>query len=368
MKMRRWIWRALQISALVTAVANAAVLLQQPFAEPYVLRAKAEAELALDRAIREQMTPAWAGAELDRAVEREDLDRTELLLELVEHHRIPVAQIHTIGAREFVDRETGIVARARQCSACLADAAECRTPAIFLVCNVPVELTPVGDVRTLVGAGSDAVSGEPVDRIDVTLAAVGLGATALSPLTGGSSVTIKIGATVLKVARKMGRLGKGFGRILAKATRIPIRWNKMDEFVNTGKLSAITDVRHLDEIGEIAGSIGTVSKHANTPDAIFLLKHVNNGKDAAALAGVSKVAGKRTRGTVEVLGLARASAAVKRLSNLLLLAVGLIVALAGQLAALATPISLHLLRRIVDPSRKDAENPDGDQKSRKAGL
>ena len=85
MKIRRWIWRALQISTVVTAVANAAVLFQHPFAEPYVVRAKAEAELALDRAIRKQMTPAWVAAELDHAVKSEDLDRAELLLELVEH-------------------------------------------------------------------------------------------------------------------------------------------------------------------------------------------------------------------------------------------------------------------------------------------
>jgi len=42
----------LQVSTVATAVVNGAVLFQQPFAEPYVLRAKAEAELALDRAIR----------------------------------------------------------------------------------------------------------------------------------------------------------------------------------------------------------------------------------------------------------------------------------------------------------------------------
>lgn len=364
MKVRRWIWRALQISTVVTAVGNAAVLSQHPFAEPYVLRAKAEAELALDRAIRKQMTPAWAGAELDRAVEREDLDRTELVLELVEHHRIPVSQTHTDRAREFVERETGIVARARHCSACLADAAECRTPDVFLVCNLPVDvLTPVGDVRTLVEAGSDAISGEPVDRIDVTLAVIGLGATALTKVTGGQSFTMKVGASVFKVARKMGRLGKGLGRILAKASKTPIRWNKMDEFVKTGKLSAITDMRHLDEIGDIAGKIGTVSKHADPARAIFLLKYVNNGRDAARLASVSKVAGKRTRGTVEVLGLARASAAIKRLSNLFILAIGLIVALAGQLAALASPICLHLLRRIIDPGRETEveESSAGDE-------
>ena len=353
MKIRRWIWRALQISTVVTAVANAAVLFQHPFAEPYVVRAKAKAELALDRAIRKQMTPAWVAAELDHAVKSEDLDRAALLLELVEHHRIPVAQSHTTRAREFVNQETGMW----QCLACLANAAECRTPSEFLRCHLTIEMSPVGDVRTLIKAGADA---ETVDKIDVTLAAVGLGATVLAPLTGGSSYTIKIGATAFRVARKMGRLGKGLGRIVAKAATTPIRWNKIYEFVKTGKPSAVTDVRHLEEIGDIAGKISTVSKHANPPDAIFLLKHVNNGKDAAELASISKVAGKRTRGTVEVLGLAKAGAAIKRLSNLFMLAVGLLFALAGQLAALASPVCMHLLRRIVDPSREeDEKSPAG---------
>ncbi len=358
MKIRRWIWRGLQISAVVTAIANVAVFFQHPFAKPYVARMKAEAELALDQAIRAQMTPAWVAAELDRAVENEDLDRTELLLELVEHHRIPVAEAHTVRAEGFVDEETGIVAMARQCSACLADAAECRSMTVYMACNIPIEMTPAGDVRTLVQAGSNVATGEEVNRIDVTLAVVGLGAAALTPATGGSSYMIKVGATVLKVARKMGRLGRGLGRILGKATRMPIRWSKMDEFVQTRKLSAIVDVRPLKEIGNIAKNLGTISKYANTSDAIFLVKHVNSGKDAAEIARISRVAGKRTRGAVEVLGLKKAGAAIKRLSNLFMLAVGLIIALAGQLAALSTPICLRLLRRIVDPGRKGAENSD----------
>ena len=118
-------------------------------------------------------------------------------------------------------------------------------------------------------------------------------------------------------------------------------------------MSAIVDVHRLKEIGDIAENLGTVSKHANASDVIFLLKHVDSGKDAAELARISKVAGKRTRGTVEVLGLKRAGTAIKRLSNLFMLAVGLIATLAGQLAALSTPVCLRLLRRMVGPGRKD---------------
>ena len=60
MKIRRWILAGIaDFNCRYGGVANAAVLFQHPFAEPYVVRAKAEAELALDRAIRKQMTPAW---------------------------------------------------------------------------------------------------------------------------------------------------------------------------------------------------------------------------------------------------------------------------------------------------------------------
>ncbi|MCY4591559.1 MAG: hypothetical protein OXE86_13545 [Alphaproteobacteria bacterium] len=89
------------------------------------------------------------------------------------------------------------------------------------------------------------------------------------------------------------------------------------------------------------------------------------GKDAAALAGISKVSGKHTRGTG---ARAREGAAIKRLSNPFTIAVGLIAALAGQLAVLATSICLHLVRRIIDPDREHVERPDSDDRKRKTGL
>ena len=291
------------------------------------------------------MTPAWSAAELDRAVEREDLYRAELLLELVEHHRIPVAPSHTDRAREFVNKETGIVAKARQCPPCLVNPAECKTPTIFLMCSVPFELSPLGDVKTLVKSGSDAVTGKRVDRVDVALAVVGLGATALAPATGSTSYTIKIGATVLKVARRMGTLTNELRLILRKVI-LPIRWDNIAEFVRTRDLNAITEVHHLEEIGDIVGNLGTVSSHTRPWDTIFLLKHVKNRRDATELVRISEVAGKRTPGTVAVLGLARAGAALKRLTKLFIFAVGLMVTLAINLCALAWPVCLRLLRKM----------------------
>ncbi len=350
-KSRHWLWRILQIATVLTAVANVVAFTQGPFVEPWVVRTKAEALLALDRAIVGQLTPEWVGAELDAAVDGEDLARAQLLLELVERHEVPVPRLQIDRASSYVDRETGLVAQLKMCSSCFADPANCKTPSVFLVCNLPVELTVIGDARTLTEAGADVVAGDPVDRIDVALATVGIGASALAPFTGMTSYSVKLGATALRVARRMGILGKGLGRALSKASDIPFRWNKLDEFATTGNLDLVTDSRLLRELADIAGDFGTVGRYANPKDTVFLLRHVENVEDAAGLAQVSKVAGKRTREAVEVLGLQKAAKTIKRLSDLAILTIGLLCTLAGQILALTTPVSLRLLRRVVQPDR-----------------
>ena len=350
-KPRRWLWRILQIATALTAVANIVALTQGPFVEPWVVRTKAEAVLALEQAIAGQLTPEWIGTELDAAVDGEELARVQLLLELVERHETPMPTHHIDRARSYVDRETGLLAQLELCRSCFIDPTNCKTPSVFLVCNLPVEFTVIGDAKTLAEAGADVVAGDPVDRIDVALATVGIGASALMPLTGGTSYSIKAGSTVLRVARRMGVLGKGLGRALSKASDIPFRWNMVDEFVTTGNLDVLTDSRLLMKLADVAEDIGTVGRNARPQDTIFLLRHIENVDDAAELAQVSKVAGKQTREVVEVLGLQKAAKAIRRLSELAMVTIGLLCTLAGQILALATPVSLRLLRRVAQPDR-----------------
>ena len=348
MNVRRW----LRISTVVTAVATLVALTQEPFVEPYVERPLAEARFALERALKGRLTPDWVGTELDAAVAREDIDRTELLFSLIARERIPVAESHLARAKQYVEREKGVLAIAGRCAACMVDPEECRTPSVFLYCNVPIEITVIGDAKALLKAGADAAAGNPVDRIDVALATVGVAATALTPLTGGTSYSVKVGATALRVARKMGKLGRGIGRILARAADIPFRWKNIPDFVRTRNPDLLTDTRRLRGIVDLSEHIGAVAKHAGPANAIFLLKHVDKGGDAADLARVSKVAGKRTREAVELLGLSKAARAVRRLSHLLMTALGLILALVGQVIALASPMALRALRRLVVPAPK----------------
>lgn len=336
----------MRVSTVVTAVATLTVLPQKPFVKPYVDKAAEKAHLALDQAINRRLTPEWVGAELDAAVTAKDLARTELLIALVDRKQIPVSAAPVDMARSYLEREKGLLARLKRCAACAADPAQCRTPSAFLYCSVPIEFTVIGDAKTLVKAGADAVAGNPIDRIDVALTSIGIAGTVLTPVTGGTSYSLKAGAAALRVARNMGELGTGVGRVLEEAAEIPFRWNWIGEFIRTRNLNLLTDTRRLRGVLDLARHIQTVADHAGPANAIFLLKHLEKGTDAADLARVSTVAGKRTREAVELLGLAKAVRAVRRLSDLFLTAIGLVLALTGQLIVLALPTALRASRRL----------------------
>ena len=53
----------------------------------------------------------------------------------------------------------------------------------------------IGDVKVLVEAGADVAARTPVDQIDVALASIGIAGTVLTPVTGGTSLSLKAGAT-----------------------------------------------------------------------------------------------------------------------------------------------------------------------------
>ena len=148
------------------------------------------------------------------------------------------------------------------------------------------------------------------------------------------------------MARKLGVLGKGIVRVLSDAANAPFRWNRLGAFVRTGKLDEVTDARRFRKLGRIADNLGTVGKHAGPANAIFLLKHVETAEDAAVLARVSRIAGKQTRNTVEVLGLGKAARAIVRLSDLAWTMIGLLAALAAQVLALLSPLCVRLVRRV----------------------
>lgn len=332
---------ALAALTLATGAGAALTLAQNPFAEPVVERGLSEARLALERAMAREVTPDWLVPRLEAALAADETDRIAMLSALAQKHGVPLAP-ETWAAVDAALAPAGLGEQAADCAACAVDIHACDGLGQIGACALPFEMTVAGDLNALRRQAQAALAGEEVDRLETGLALVGVGATVAVLATGGTSYVVKAGATSLRVARRMGALTPGFGRVLAEAADLPVDWAAV---LHAAPLAEITDTAKLARLGRIAEDLGTVRANTSTAEALVLLRHVDSAEDAARLARLSAVAGPETRATVEVLGKVRAFRALTRVSDLALAAIGLVAAFVVQLGMLALSLAGRAARR-----------------------
>ncbi|MBE9637392.1 hypothetical protein [Salipiger mangrovisoli] len=313
-----------------------------PFAQPFLTASEAEVRRALDRALAHVLTPARLEQEIGAALAAEDLDRIDTLLPVAARVGITpsLEQGEEIAAlREAKDSVWGKV---EACGTCAADIANCPSLQMLAYCGIPLELTPIGDLNALRRAGGDYLSGAEVDSVEVTLATVGLAATGTLALTGGTSATVKAGATALRMGRRLRTLTPSFLDELARLAD-PAMLRRLVS--GTGEAA---DTARLARAEAVAGDVSRVVRNTSMTDGVMLLRHVDNAEDAARLARVSDVAGSETRGVMDVLGKSRSFRTLVRLSDTAIAAAALVwLAVAQALTALGGWLGARLLRPVA---------------------
>lgn len=238
-----------------------------------------------------------------------------------------------------------------KCLACGWDPAACELSAILL-CRAPVDLTPVGDVGGILRESANYATGREVDKIDLTLSAVGLGATALAPMTGGSSLSLKLGASALKTTKKLGNLSPGLARTFTRTADEAIDWDMLSKTRAVDLPSRMDDLVNADALRPVLATMeaaGDIRSTQGIPTTLHLMKFVDSTQDAKATARLSTALGPRTAGAFEVIGKSRLIRATLRYSDEALAA---IIAIASALISLGLLIgsltatrTLKLLKR-----------------------
>ena len=312
--------RALRGLALVwlaaTLAATVALWRESPLTRPFAETTEAGIAVALDAALARTVDRPWLDAELDAAVAAEDVDRIESLLRLADGRG--VAPSDRGAAEAALGRATGPLA----CTRCALVPDACASIRQVLACNLPLEMTPVGDVAALTRNGAAWATGAEVDELEAALAGAGLAATGAVLVSGGSSAGVKAGATLIRVGRRAGAIGKGLSDDLLRLAR--------------------TDRAAL---AAAAGEIRALRAGVGTADALAILRHADDAAEAAGLARVAKVAGADTRPALAALGKARVLRLTVRLSDHLIGAVLLALALFAQIGQLAGSLLLRRLAR-----------------------
>jgi len=102
--------------------------------------------------------------------------------------------------------------------------------------TVAGDLFVFGDIRDVVREGKHLAMGEETDRLVLGLAAAGLAVTAATYVSVGGAAPLRAGLTMVKDARKVGRLGEGLTEWAGRSAREVVDAPVLQQAVATGSV------------------------------------------------------------------------------------------------------------------------------------
>ncbi len=297
------------MAVCLTALAQVAPHARDAFA---VLSAQddppALADLQVNSAMRNN--PALVSDQIEAALTQGDADLAASFVELARERNIAVndelskrvsdAVTETNSGSHFAKRfATGLVTGNADDVASLSG-------------TVAGDLFVFGDIRDVVREGKHLAMCEDTDRLVLGLAAAGLAVTVATYVSVGGTAPVRAGLTMVKDARKVGRLGEGLTEWAGRSAREVVDAPVLQQAVATGSVlrpsetvSAIRAAFRAEKAGalvRLAKDVGRVGEKAGARGALDTLRIAEGPKDVARAARLAEAKGGQTRAILKILG------------------------------------------------------------------
>jgi hypothetical protein len=174
------------------------------------------------------------------------------------------------------------------------------------------DLFVFGDIRDVVREGKHLVMGEDTDHLVLGLAAAGLAVTAATYVSIGGAAPVRAGLTLVKDARKVGRLGEGLTEWAGRSAREVVDTPMLQNAVASGSVmrpaqtaSAIRAAFNTGKAGalvRLAKDVGRVGERAGSRGALDTLRIAEGPEDVARAARLAESRGGQTRAILKLLG------------------------------------------------------------------
>jgi len=174
------------------------------------------------------------------------------------------------------------------------------------------DLFVFGDIRDVLREGKHVVMGEDGDRVILGLAAAGLAVTAATYLSAGGAAPVRAGLTMVKDARKAGRMSAGLSRWAGRSARDLVDPPVLQKALATGSFArpdqvvpAVKTAFRMEKAGalvRVAKDVGRIGKRAGTRGAFDAMKLAEGPKDIARAARLAEAKGGQTRAILKMLG------------------------------------------------------------------
>lgn len=178
--------------------------------------------------------------------------------------------------------------------------------------TVAGDLVVWGDIRDVFRESKHLVTGEQTDRLVLGLATAGLAVTAATYASAGGATPVRAGLTLVKDARKVGRLGEGLAAWAGRSARDVVDTPALQQAVASSSVlrpgesvSAIKAAFRAEKAGglvRLAKDVGRVTEKAGTRGALDTLKVAEGPKDVSRAARLAEASGGQYRAYLKILG------------------------------------------------------------------
>lgn len=266
------------------------------------------ADLQLDSTLRRD--PAAITGNIESALAAGDADLADSFVELARDKHVDVSDGLTRRVADAVAEQasTGHVVR-RFATGLVTGTAD---DVASLTGTVAGDLFVFGDIRDALREGKHLAMGEDTDRLVLGLATAGLAVTAATYLSAGGATPVRAGLSLVKDARKVGRLGEGLAEWAGRSARDVVDAPALQQAVVSGSVfrpgqtaSAIRAAFRAEKAGglvRLAKDVGRITEKAGTRGALDSLKLAEGPKDVARAARLAESQGGKTRAILKLLG------------------------------------------------------------------
>lgn len=219
------------------------------------------------------------------------------------------------------------------------------------------DLLVFGDIRDLVKQGSNFASGVEPDYLVMGLAAAGLAVTAATYVSLGGVAPARAGLTVMKDARKVGRLGEGLTAWAGRSVREVIDGPALREAIGGASLSqpaqtvrSVKAAFRSEKAGglmRVAKNVGRIGDKAGARGAADVLRIAQNPREVARAARLAEGRGSQTRAILKLFGRGALvlAAGAFQFTTWLLWAVVIVAGLLSSIKAITERLTWAWLRR-----------------------
>jgi hypothetical protein len=296
---------------LALAFAGAGLALAPRAFESSFLIASQDDPVALaDHVVARAFDAATAAREIDAALAAGDADLARSFLELARDRNVPVDAERAAK----VEAANAAAATAKRSLESFARGFITGEPEDMsgLAGTAVGDLFVFGDIRDALREGSRLAGGQEADELILGLACVGLAVTAGTYATIGAAAPVRAGITVIKAARKTGRIGSQMASWIGRSLREVVDWTALRHAVRGASLTApgaavraareAVKVEKARDLTRLVGDVGRVQARAGTQAALDGLKLAEGPRDMSRLARLAAAKGGKTRAILKLAG------------------------------------------------------------------